>query len=154
MTTFSKQENKIINLALKILSKKARLNNELLTSPEVVGDYLALANSQHDQSRERVSIVYLDSQHRLISHKIVAEGTLMTTSVYPREIVKEALALNAAAIILSHNHPSGILTPSDSDIRLTKTIRDALALIDCRVLDHIIVNQWGGWRSLASDGLI
>ena len=97
-------------------------------------------------------MVYLDAQHRLIEVKTEFVGTLTQTSVYPREIVKRAVLLNAAAVILAHNHPSGNNTPSRADEMLTDTLKSTLALIDCRVLDHLIVGH--SVLSFAEKGLI
>jgi DNA repair protein RadC len=103
----------------------------------------------HEGKRETT----LDSQHRLIACEELFRGTLAQTSVYPREVVKAALRHNAAAIIFAHNHPSGVAEPSRADEMLTTALKQALALIDCRTLDHLIV---GGTKitSLAERGLI
>jgi DNA repair protein RadC len=106
-------------------------------SPNQVKDYLQLQLS-HLQ-REVFGIMFLDAQNRLIAYETLFEGSLMQTSVYPREVVKRALALNAAALILSHNHPGGTAVPSRADEQLTISLKDALNLVDIKVLDHIIV---------------
>lgn len=106
-------------------------------SPAQVKDYLQLQLS-HLQ-REVFGILFLDAQNRLIAYETLFEGSLMQTSVYPREVVKRALALNAAALILSHNHPGGSAVPSRADEQLTISLKDALNLVDIKVLDHIIV---------------
>ncbi|WP_029148021.1 DNA repair protein RadC [Methylophilus sp. 5] len=106
-------------------------------SPAQVKDYLQLQLS-HLQ-REVFGIMFLDAQNRLIAYETLFEGSLMQTSVYPREVVKRALALNAAALILSHNHPGGSAKPSRADEQLTISLKDALNLVDIKVLDHIIV---------------
>ena len=106
-------------------------------SPVQVKDYLQLQLS-HLQ-REVFGILFLDAQNRLIAYETLFEGSLMQTSVYPREVVKRALALNAAALILSHNHPGGSAVPSRADEQLTISLKDALNLVDIKVLDHIIV---------------
>jgi len=106
-------------------------------SPSQVKDYLQLQLS-HLQ-REVFGILFLDAQNRLIAYETLFEGSLMQTSVYPREVVKRALALNAAALILSHNHPGGNAVPSRADEQLTISLKDALNLVDIKVLDHIIV---------------
>ena len=102
---------------------------------------------------EEFTIIFLDNRHYVLAIETMFRGTIDGTSVYPREVVKKALELNAAALILAHNHPSGIAEPSQADERITKRLRAALELIDCRVLDHIIV---GGRKtvSLASRGLM
>jgi DNA repair protein RadC len=108
-----------------------------LTSPGAVRDYLklALASRQH----EVFVCIWLDAQHRVIEYQEAFEGTLTQTSVYPREIVKAALARNAAAVIFAHNHPSGAAQPSQADELLTRNLREALALVEVKVLDHFIV---------------
>jgi DNA repair protein RadC len=98
-------------------------------------------------------VLFLDSQHRLIAADELFRGTLAQTSVYPREVVKAALAHNAAAVILAHNHPSGVAEPSRADEYLTATLKSALALVDVRVLDHLIVGH-GQVVSLAERGLL
>lgn len=100
---------------------------------------------------ECAAMIYLDSQLRMIAYLELAQGTLSHASVYPREVVKTALRLNAAACILSHNHPSGIAEPSAADIGLTKNLKQALALIDVRLLDHVVVSA-SGTVSLAERG--
>lgn len=107
------------------------------SSPTQVKHYLQLQLSQ--LQREVFGIMFLDAQNRLIAYETLFEGSLMQTSVYPREVVKRALALNAAALILSHNHPGGHATPSQADEQLTRSLKDALNLVDIKVLDHIIV---------------
>ncbi len=84
-------------------------------------------------------MLFLDHQHRLLAMEELFRGTLAQTSVYPREVVKRALALNAAAVVLAHNHPSGVAEPSRADEHLTQSLRSALALVDVRVLDHFVV---------------
>ncbi|MBL8309412.1 MAG: DNA repair protein RadC [Burkholderiales bacterium] len=110
-----------------------------LSSPEIVRDYLRLSIGN-----ERVEVfvaLWLDAQFRLIEMQVLARGTLSQTSVYPREVVKAALAKSAAAVIFAHNHPSGSTTPSQADRSLTRALKDALALVDVQVLDHCIVGR-------------
>ncbi|MFK0379695.1 DNA repair protein RadC [Pandoraea sp. NPDC090278] len=109
----------------------------LLDSPARVRDYLRL--TLQDMSRERFVCLFLDAAHRLVGTRIMFEGTLTQTCAYPREIVRAALDLHAAAIIVAHNHPSGIPTPSAADLALTRQLGDALALLEIRLLDHFIV---------------
>jgi len=108
-----------------------------LTSPGAVRDYLrlSLAHRQH----EVFVCIWLDAQHKVVGTEEAFRGTLTQTSVYPREIVKKALARNAAAVIFAHNHPSGVAQPSQSDELLTRNLREALALVEVKVLDHFIV---------------
>lgn len=107
------------------------------SSPAQVKAYLQLQLSH--QLREVFGILFLDAQNRLIAYETLFEGSLMQTSVYPREVVKRTLALNAAAVILSHNHPGGSASPSRADEQLTQTLKESLSLVDVKVLDHIIV---------------
>ena len=104
-----------------------------------------------DKEHEVFAVLFLDNQHRLLVLEELFRGSVNTASVYPRELVKRALALNAAALILAHNHPSGHPEPSDADRLLTKNLIQALALIDVRVLDHLIVGA-EGYESLAQRG--
>ena len=108
-----------------------------LTSPAAVRDYLRLALGGREH--EVFLCLWLDAQHRVTRCQEVFRGTLTQTSVYPREIVKAALAANAAAVIFAHNHPSGVAQPSKADELLTRELKDALALVEVKVLDHFIV---------------
>ena len=143
----------VIAMAMRILERRLRLPSHQFTSPDQVKQYLSLANGQHsDQARERFGILFLDSQHGMIALETLFEGTLSQTSVYPREVVRRALHLNAAAVILTHNHPSGCLEFSHSDISLTQTLKSALALVDVRVLDHILTTPGSQTVSMAELG--
>ena len=102
---------------------------------------------------EYKAVIFLDTQQRLIAFEEMFRGTLAQTSVYPREVVKRALALNAAAVVLAHNHPSGVAEPSRADEALTQALRAALALVDVRVLDHFVVAP-GSVVSFAERGLL
>ena len=123
----------------------------VLTSPGSVRDYLRLFFA--GQEHESFVVLFLDAQNRLIDAKELFRGTLTQTSVYPREIVKEALRQNAAAVILSHNHPSGVAEPSRADEVLTANLKQALSLVDVKVLDHFIV-AGATTLSFAERGLI
>lgn len=120
-------------------------------SPQRVKDYLALHLA--GRAQEVFAVLFLDGQHRLLRLEEMFAGTLTQTSVYPREVVRRALALNAGAVVLAHNHPSGLAEPSRADEYLTATLKSALALVDVRVLDHLIVGQ-GQVVSLAERGLL
>ncbi|GAB7538985.1 DNA repair protein RadC [Burkholderia sp. 3C] len=109
----------------------------LIDSPEAVHDYLRLTIGT--RTREAFLCLYLDAQHRLIDCEESTVGTLTRMAVYPREIVRRALELSAAALIVAHNHPSGAVRPSAEDRRLTRLLREALALVDVRLIDHIVV---------------
>jgi len=125
-----------VELAARSLTEQLT-NRESLTSPGAVRDLLRLklAGLPH----EVFVCIHLDAQHRLISIEEMFRGTLAQTSVYPREVVKAALKANAAAVIFAHNHPSGACQPSQADEYLTRNLKDALALVDVKVLDHFIV---------------
>ena len=124
---------------------------ESLTSPAAVRVQLrmAIGNLEH----EVFVVLFLDAQNRLIAMEELFRGTLTQTSVYPREVVKRALARNAAALIFGHNHPSGVAEPSVQDQALTRTLAEALALVDVKVLDHFIVAP-GSCTSFAERGLL
>jgi DNA repair protein RadC len=110
-----------------------------LTNPNETRMYLTAF--LRDRSREAFLVLFLDNQHRVIQAEILFEGTIDSASVYPREIVKRALDHNAAAVILAHNHPSGVAEPSQSDRRITDKICAAMQLVDIRVLDHFVVGD-------------
>ena len=127
-----------IELARRALAN-AMSERPLLNTPDIVRDYLRLS-----LGHERVEVfvaLWLDAQHRLIDMQVLFRGTLTQTSVYPREVVRAALAKNAANVILAHNHPSGSTTPSQADRSLTQLLKSALALVDVAVLDHCIVGR-------------
>ena len=113
-------------------------------------DFLSFKLAQYD--KEVFSIMLLNSQHQLIEYKELFFGTINSASVYPREVVKEVLAHNAAAVIFAHNHPSGVPEPSHADIAITKRLTEALKLIDVSVLDHIVIGETA--ISMAERGLI
>ncbi len=106
-----------------------------------------------DRPHEVFCCLYLDNRHRVLRFEELFRGTIDGTSVYPREVVKQALAVNAAAIILAHNHPSGVAEPSQADERITRRIKSALELVDIRLLDHLIIGD-GISTSLASRGML
>jgi DNA repair protein RadC len=109
----------------------------LFDAPATVKQYLRLQLAH--LAHEVFAVLFLDHQHRLLAMEELFRGTLSQTSVYPREVVKRALALNAAAVVLAHNHPSGVAEPSRADEHLTQTLKSALSLVDVRVLDHLVV---------------
>ena len=123
----------------------------LLDSPDLVRHYLT-AQLRHRQQEVFVGL-FLDNKNHLLSYEELFFGSIAGASVYPREVVKKALALNASALILCHNHPSGVAEPSDADKRITKRLTDALALVEIRVLDHMIVGD-GEVVSFAERGLL
>ncbi|EKO3607684.1 DNA repair protein RadC [Vibrio metschnikovii] len=124
---------------------------DALTSPQQTKLYLT--SVLRDRQREAFYILFLDNQHRVIQGEVLFEGTIDAASVYPREVVKRALQLNAAALILAHNHPSGIAEPSQADRRITQRLVDALQLVDIRVLDHFVIGD-GEVVSFAERGWI
>lgn len=124
---------------------------DALNSPTAVRSYLQLLLGGRQQ--EVFMVVFLDAQHRVIAAEEMFHGTLTQTSVYPREVVKQALAHNCAAVIFAHNHPSGVAEPSQSDRLLTDVLKQALQLVDVRVLDHFIV-AGTGCLSFAEKGML
>ncbi|KRW65233.1 RadC family protein [Stutzerimonas nitrititolerans] len=128
--------DQILEAARRVVELKVQ-RGAPFTAPHIVKEYLGakLAGLEH----EVFVVLFLDNQHRLIEYVEMFRGTLDSASVYPREVVKEALRLNAAAAILSHNHPSGHPEPSQADRTLTERLKEALGLVEVRTLDHIIV---------------
>lgn len=126
----------VIELARRS-ARQGLMSGSALTSPGAVRDFLRLALAS--RPHEVFVVLFLDAQHRVLSDAELFRGTLTQTSVYPREVVKAALAANAAAVIFAHNHPSGVAQPSQADELLTRQLKDALALVEIRVLDHFIV---------------
>lgn len=124
---------------------------EVIRSPADTELFLK-ARMQH-LDHELFCCLYLDNRHRVLRFDEMFRGTIDGTSVYPREVVKEALSVNAAAVILAHNHPSGVAEPSQADERITRRLKSALELVDIRLLDHLIVGE-GKATSLASRGLL
>jgi len=132
------EEEEVINQALSILRTRLRkCGKESLTSPAAAINVVKLALAEEE--KEVFVVLFLDTRHRLISFERLFTGTVDGASVYPREVVKRALKLNAAAVIFAHNHPSGEPKPSDADERIPERLPAALAMVDVRVLDHIIV---------------
>src|SRR5689334_9171329 len=127
--------DRIVQRALKVLGE--RVKSEALTSTTAVSLYLTMLLAEREH--EVFVCLWLDSQHRVIATEELFRGTLTQTSVYPREVVKSALRHNAAAVIFAHNHPSGVASPSQSDELLTHNLKDALALVEVKVLDHFVV---------------
>ena len=151
MKKLTKKECSIVEEALQILENKAVYKAAKISSPKELREYAMLKLSRLE--REEFHVVFLNNRHAVIKCERMAIGTIDCASVYPREIARRTLQLNAAAVILMHNHPSGEAEPSAEDIALTNRIRDALCLLDVRTLDHLIV---GGNRStsLAERGLL
>ncbi len=140
----------VLELARRALAEQLR-ERAALDSPQAVRHYLQLQLAA--RAHEVFAVLFLDSQHRLIALEELFRGTLTQTSVYPREVVLRALHHQASAVVLAHNHPSGSTTPSRADEALTQTLKAALALVDVRVLDHVIVAP-GQALSMADRGLV
>ena len=121
-----------------------------ISSPACAEEYVQTMLS--DREHEIFAVLFLDNRHQVIDYQEMFRGTVDGTSVYPREVVKEALARNAAAVLLVHNHPSGIAEPSSADQAITRRLKSALDLVDIRVIDHLIVGQTV--TSMASRGLL
>lgn len=143
-------DDEIIRKAKQILRRRIR-KGSVLSSPNSVREYLEIAYA--DYEHEVFSVVFLDSQHKVLAFEDVFRGTLDGAAIYPREIVKLCINHNAGAVILHHPHPSGVCEPSAADRRITERLQSALALIDVRVLDHFITGN-GESYSFAESGLI
>jgi DNA repair protein RadC len=142
--------DEILSAAREQMSLRVRRGTSL-TSPKATRDFLALKLGSLE--REVFAVIFLDKRHRLISYQEMFQGTIDGATVHPREVVKEALKQNAAAVILAHPHPSGVAEPSQADEFITQRLKDALSLVDIRVLDHIII-AGGDTISLAEKGLL
>lgn len=145
------RELAVVERALAILGSRLREPGHVLTCPDAAKDYLALHLGA--EQCERFAVLYLDAQSSAVAYECHFTGTLTQTSVYPREIVRAALQHQAASVVLAHNHPSGSLKPSAADRALTECLKQSLALVDVRVLDHIIVGGKGAF-SFAENGLM
>ena len=140
----------VFELARRAMGQRLK-EREVFQTPDAVKHYLQLQLAH--KNHEVFAVLFLDSQNRLLAMEELFRGTLSQTSVYPREVVMRALHHQAAAVVLSHNHPSGSVQPSRADEHLTQNLRASLALVDVRVLDHIIVGQ-GQALSMAEQGLL
>ena len=140
----------VLEMARRVLMQQLA-ERPVFDSPTRVKDYLAL--QLRHLGHEVFAVLFLDSQHRLLAFEILFRGSLTHTSVHPREVVKRALALNAGAVVLAHNHPSGVAEPSRADELLTQNLRASLALVDVRVLDHLVVGA-ASVLSFAERGLL
>ena len=144
------EEDKLIYDALNILKNRFK-RGAPLSSPAQVREYLALKLSKYE--REVFMVLFLDTRHRVIKTEEMFLGTLDGACVYPREVVKEALGCNAGAVIVCHNHPSGVSEPSLADQAITRRLKDALLLVEIRMLDHFII-AGGTTVSMASRGML
>ena len=140
----------LLDLALKVLAHRHR-RGEPLTSPEDSRAYLRLKIGE--RKFEVFACVFVDNRHRVIAFEELFQGTIDGASVHPRVVVQRALEVNAAAVLFAHNHPSGVAEPSMADQRITQRLKDALALVEVRVLDHFIVTAEGS-ISFAERGLL
>jgi DNA repair protein RadC len=132
----------VLEMSRRVLLQKMR-KRDIMNNPETVKQFLQLQLGAYPH--EVFAVVFMDAQYRLLSFQEMFKGTLNQTSVYPREVVKLALEQGAAAVILSHNHPSGDVRPSAADSALTRTLQTALSMVDVKVLDHIIVGPGIHW---------
>jgi DNA repair protein RadC len=146
----SAEAQDVLAAAREILATRIK-HGDVLSSPGAVRDYLQLI--LHSREYEVFVVVLLDAQNRVLASEEMFRGTLTQTSVYPREVVKTALRNNAAGVIFAHNHPSGVTEPSHADQLLTSSLKQALALVDIKVLDHFIV-AGGSALSMAERGLL
>jgi len=145
-----------INTALQLLFEELQHQNlhatvAAFTAPEIVKNYLTLSLALEE--REHFHVLFLNNQHKLLLDDRLFSGTIDGASVYPREVVKRALQCNAAAVIIAHNHPSGICIPSEADKSITDKLKQALSTIDIRILDHIIVGHMETY-SFAEHGVL
>jgi len=144
------EKQSVIALATKVLAFKFRAGRAL-SSPEETRTYLRLKLAGY--RNEVFGSLYLDNRHRVIAMRELFQGTIDGASVHPRVVVQQAMEVNAAALVLFHNHPSGVAEPSRADEMLTRRLKEALALVDVRVLDHFVVSA-GGSVSFAEHGLL
>lgn len=140
----------IIARALELMRARHQ-RGAALSCPADTANYLRLELAE--RPHEVFAAIFLDNRHRVLAFEELFQGTIDGASVYPREVVRYALQYNAAALIIAHNHPSGVAEPSMADEHITKRLKDALALIDVRVIDHIVVGTEGS-VSFAERGLI
>jgi DNA repair protein RadC len=146
----AESEQEVILRALRILRARFK-QRDVFANSDAVKAYLRLQGQGLEH--EVFAVMYLDAHHRLLEYERLFRGSLTQTAVYPREVVKQALTLNAASVVLHHNHPSGVCRPSRSDEILTRSLKAALALIDVRVLDHVITSDADA-LSMAEQGLL
>jgi len=144
------EKQSVVTLAMKVLAIKHRAGRPL-SNPEATRNYLRLRLA--DYRNEVFGGVFLNNRHRIIAVRELFQGTIDGASIHPRVVVQQALETNAAAILLFHNHPSGVAEPSHADEAITRRLKDALALVDVRVLDHFVVSA-GESISFAERGLL
>jgi DNA repair protein RadC len=144
------EKQSVVTLAMKVLAIKHRAGRSL-ASPEATRNYLRLRLA--DYRNEVFGSLFLDNRHRIIAVRELFQGTIDGASIHPRVVVQQALEANAAAMVFFHNHPSGVAEPSHADEAITRRLKDALALVDVRVLDHFVVSA-GESVSFAERGLL
>lgn len=144
------EKQSVITLAMKVLSIKHRAGR-VLSKPDETRDFLRLRLA--DYRNEVFGCLFVDNRHRIIAVRELFQGTIDGASVYPRVVVQQAMKVNAAAVVFFHNHPSGVAEPSHADEAITRRLKDALALVDVRVLDHFVVSA-GESVSFAERGLL
>ena len=149
--TLSPEDQTLIAQAIRCLERQYLVKQDALTSPEVTRAYLHLRLG--GLAHEVFAVLFLDNRHRVLLYEELFRGTLDGASVHPREVIRRVIETNAAAVIFAHNHPSGVAEPSQADLRLTQRLKEALALLDVRVLDHVIVGEGTG-VSFAERGLL
>ena len=142
--------DEILTMARKLI-KRQFVRGKALTSPEATREYLMLELGLLE--REVFYCLFLDNQHRVLKAECCFQGTINSANIYPREVVKRALQVNASAVIMAHNHPSGLAEPSEPDRAITRRLIDALSLVDVRVLDHFIIGGDENF-SFAEHGLL
>ncbi|WP_242513268.1 RadC family protein [Halochromatium salexigens] len=144
-------DQQLVARAIRCLEARYQVSADCLSSPELTRQYLKLC--LYGLTYEVFAVLYLDSRYRVIQYRELFRGTINGANVYPREVVRECLHWNASAVILAHNHPSGITEPSQADVQITQRLQAALGLIDVQVLDHLIVGDGEG-VSLAERGVL
>ena len=144
------EKQSVITLAMKVLSIKHRAGR-VLSKADETRDFLRLRLA--DYRNEVFGCLFVDNRHRIIAVRELFQGTIDGASVYPRVVVQQAMEVNAAAVVFFHNHPSGVAEPSHADEAITRRLKDALALVDVRVLDHFVVSS-GESVSFAERGLL
>lgn len=147
----SRTDRTLVAKAIRCLEAVYLTKGDCLTSPQATRDYLKLR--LYGLPSEVFVCLFLDTRHRVIRYEELFKGTIDGASVHPCEVVRRVIEVNAAAVIFAHNHPSGVAEPSQADLRITQRLKEALALIEVRVLDHLIVGE-GETTSLAERGLL
>ena len=147
----TRDQKALIQQAVACLEHQYLVQKVALDSPQASRDYLKLRLDGLPQ--EVFACLFLDNRHRVLAYEELFRGTIDGASVHPREVVRRTLEVNAAAVIFAHNHPSGLTEPSQADIRITQRLKDALALIEVRVLDHLVIGEGEG-VSFAERGLL